>query len=103
RFERVRVVSEEDQSPGGGQRAAPGIPLTYLLVAPGTFAIRHGKCKQNFLHALTRGKSRSGVVEGLALHKLFGFREEQIATFQSHYVEESGIRVIRRRKPIRGS
>src|ERR1700676_19986 len=56
RFEGVRVVCEEDQSSGGGQRTAPGIALTYLLVAPGTFAMRHRERQQKFLHALTRGK-----------------------------------------------
>ena len=42
-------------------------------------------------------------VESLALSERLRIRKVKIAVLQSHHVEEASVRIVRRRKPIRGA
>src|SRR5260221_9503048 len=103
RFERIGVVAEEAQAASRCQSTCPGIAWTNLWVAPDAFAIGQRKRQQDFLHTFARRERGACVVKGGALHKVFGFGAEQIATFESHRIEEPRIRIIGRRKPVCGA
>ena len=100
RFERFAIIAEEQQSASRRQRPAPGPSGSYLRVAPNCFPIGQRQCQQDLLGLFRRGMIGSGIVERLACHEFSGLREKNIAVLQGEYIEESGIRIVGRRKPI---
>src|SRR5260370_3888715 len=100
---KIGIVRKYHQSAGGCECPPPGVTRPHLRITPSRFSIRHGKRQQNLLRAFIGRKLRAGIVVSLALDELFRARKEETAALKSHDMEEPGVGIVGRRKPIRGA
>ena len=103
RFKSSGIVREEHQIARRGERPAPGVSPADLRIAPDDLAFGHGVRQQNLLRGVIGHLLRARTVVRLALGKRLRMREEDAATLKRHHIEESGVGIVRRRKPIRGA
>src|SRR5437660_1316814 len=81
-------------------RACATVAGIYRSILPNLPPISRIDCKQNFLGMSVRGTLCARTVEGFTLGELLSFGEVEIAILQRHHIKQTGVRIVRRRKPI---
>src|SRR5580658_3685497 len=97
------IIREKYQIACCSERATPRVSVADLRIAPNNLSFRHGVCQQNLLRVVISRLLRASTVVGFARSKRLRTGEEDAATLQRHDIEESGVGIVRRRKPIRGA
>src|ERR1043165_392737 len=100
-LERPSIIAEENQTAGRRHGAAPGSSVPRLRISPHDLSFRYGERQQNLLSFLVGRHLCPSVVVGLAALERCRAGEEKIATLKRHHIEKFGLRIVRRRKPVR--